>query len=137
MEIKQLNDPTNSRYRYIIFKGSDVYRRFITGDGNENIEHAVLKYSENDTPAHGSYGASLFHPLWQLKREAILKRDAHRCVICKRHMELQVHHRQYHFVVKDNQFKMPWDYNDELLISLCESCHKRGHSKFKVPIINI
>ena len=137
MEVKQLNDPTNSRYRYINFKGGNVYRRFITDDKNGNIERASLKYSENDTPAHGSYGALLFHPLWRSKREEILKRDLHKCVICKNQKELQVHHRQYHFVVKENRFKMPWDYNDGLLISLCESCHKRGHSKFKVPIINI
>jgi hypothetical protein len=137
MEIKQLGDPTNSRYRYIIFKGSNVYRRFITGDENRNIESAGLKYSENDVPAHGTYGALLFHPLWRSKREEILKRDLQKCVICRNSSTLQVHHRQYHFVVKQNQFKMPWDYSNELLISLCESCHKRGHSKFKVPIINL
>jgi hypothetical protein len=137
MEIKQLNDPTNSRYRYIIFKGNNVYRRFITKDENGSIERAALIYSENEAPAHGTYGALLFHPLWRSKREEILKRDFHKCVICNNHTELEVHHRQYHFVVKQNQFKMPWDYNDNLLISLCESCHKRGHSKFKVPIINI
>jgi hypothetical protein len=48
-----------------------------------------------------------------------------------------VHHRQYHYVVRINKFKAPWDYPDHLLISLCESCHGRGHSKFKIPIISI
>ena len=38
MEVKQLNDPTNSRYRYFGFKGDDMYRRFVRGDKNGNLE---------------------------------------------------------------------------------------------------
>jgi len=131
------SDPTNSRYRHLILKGNNVYRRFVKTEKQEGIERSVLEYSENSIPAHGTYGALLFHPLWRSRREEILRRDLSKCVICKSSNALQVHHRQYHFVVKRNQFKLPWDYPDQLLICLCESCHKRGHSKFKVPIINI
>jgi hypothetical protein len=130
-----MNDPTNSRYRYLTFKSSGSYRRFVTE--NKSLQQIDLVYRHQDTPAHGTYGALLFDPQWKYKREEILKRDAHSCVICKGNTGLQVHHRQYHFVVKENQFKLPWDYPNNLLITLCESCHKRGHSKFKVPTINI
>jgi hypothetical protein len=130
-----MNDPTNSHYRYLNFKGSESYRRFIKDD--KKLQQVGLTYQEQDIPAHGSYGALLFTSQWKTKREEILKRDSYSCVICTGNNGLQVHHRQYHFLVLQNQFKLPWEYPANLLITLCESCHKRGHSKFKVPTINI
>lgn len=130
-----MNDPTQSRYRHLNFKSNNVYRRFVQVD--KNLEKATLETSLLDIPAHGSYGALLFRSEWKIKREEILKRDSNNCVICKSAYSLQIHHRQYHFVVGKNQFKLPWEYSDNLLITLCESCHRRGHSKYKVPIINI
>ena len=126
-------DPTNSRYRYLASKGTGLYRRFIKDD--KELQTVGLVYQDNKTPAHGTYEA--FEPKWRAKREEILKRDLNSCVVCKGNVGLQVHHRQYHFIVRQHQFKLPWDYPNELLITLCESCHKRGHSKYKVPTINI
>jgi hypothetical protein len=131
----QMHDPTNTRYRYLDFKGTGVYRRFI--QDNKKVESSGLVYQDQVAPAHGSYGALLFDPRWKTKRLEIINRDSHSCVICKSNNGLQVHHRQYHFIVQQNQFKLPWDYPHNLLITLCESCHSRGHSKFKVPTINI
>jgi len=130
-----MNDPTNSRYRYLKLKSNLVYRRYV----QENIKlgHSAVVQNDLDIPAHGTYGALLFTPQWRNKREEILKRDNYGCTICNGNTQLQVHHRQYHFVVTKNQFRLPWDYPGNLLITLCESCHKRGHSKFKVPTINI
>lgn len=130
-----MHDPTQSRYRHLNFKSNKVYRRFVQAD--KNLENAHLEHSVSDIPAHGSYGALLFRPEWKMKREEILKRDSRSCVVCKRTDSLQIHHRQYHFVVARNQFKLPWEYPGDLMITLCESCHQRGHSKFKVPTINI
>jgi hypothetical protein len=130
-----MNDPTQSKYRYLAFRGSDTYRRFIQED--KAIKQSVPTLQDHETPAHGTYGALLFDSRWKSKREEIIKRDQYACVICKGKEGLQVHHRQYHFIVRENQFKLPWDYDDYLLISLCELCHKRGHNKFKVPTINI
>ncbi|MFB9865641.1 HNH endonuclease [Rufibacter immobilis] len=130
-----MNDPTNSKYRHLSFKDSGPYRRFVQEE--KKLQAATLTYQQQDTPAHGSYGALLFKPEWRAKREEILQRDRHACVVCKGNDGLQVHHRQYHFIVRQNEFKMPWDYPGQLLITLCESCHKRGHNKFKVPTINI
>ncbi len=128
-------DPTHSRYRYLAFKNAEKYRRFIQRD--DSVREYGPTFIESLTPAHGTYGALLFTPQWRAKREEILKRDAYKCVICSDTADLQVHHRQYHFIVRESNFRMPWDYSESLLITLCESCHKRGHSKFKVPIINL
>lgn len=128
-------DPTNSRYRYIKLKNNIDFRRFPSNDKSLNQQTGVIL--ETEIPAHGTYGALLFRPEWRAKREEILIRDNRCCVICKNSYRLQVHHRQYHFVVRENQYKLPWQYPEHLLITLCESCHKRGHNKFKVPTINI
>lgn len=90
-----------------------------------------------EPPTHGTYGALLFDPRWRQKRQEILKRDGHACYICNTQEELQVHHRQYHWLSNDQAFKMPWEYEDHLLLTLCNNCHKRGHNQYKVPIINL
>jgi len=129
-----MHDPTQSRYRYLEFSGSDSYRRFIKNE--KNIETTWPKTQEADIPSHGSYAALLFRVEWKAKRIEILNRDQC-CVICTANHSLQVHHRQYHFIVSEHRFKNPWEYAGELMITLCESCHKRGHAKFKVPTINL
>lgn len=83
---------------------------------------------------HGGYGSALFDPRWKAKRKEILERDKNQCVICKSDKNLQVHHRQYHFSRTLNVFKNPWEYENSLMITLCESCHQRGHRLYKVPI---
>ncbi|MEO8960889.1 MAG: hypothetical protein ABI325_03345 [Ginsengibacter sp.] len=130
-----MNDPTNSRYRYLDIKDAGIYRRFV--QENKKLHQGVLVPQSNNIPAHGSYGALLFTPQWKIKRDEILKRDSYRCVMCHGKNGIKVHHRQYHFVVSRNEFKLPWEYPDNLLLTLCESCNKRGHSKYKVPTINI
>ena len=84
---------------------------------------------------HGTYGASLLDERWRKKRREILIRDGSQCVNCSARENLQVHHRQYHFQIKLRRYKEPWDYPDVLMITLCEPCHKRGHSLYKVPSI--
>jgi hypothetical protein len=127
---------TPIRSKYIAFKGEHAYRRYVQKEGSE-IQHGEQETATHELPIHGSYAALLFDPRWKQKRAQILLRDANRCVICGSEQNLQVHHRQYHFIRKTNEYKPPWDYGDHLLISLCESCHGRGHSKFKVPTITI
>lgn len=90
-----------------------------------------------DPEKHGSYKALILHPKWKQRRKEILARDNHSCVNCHETEDLQVHHRQYHFVLSLRQYKAPWDYPDRLLITLCVKCHAQGYSKFKVPIIKM
>jgi hypothetical protein len=98
---------------------------------NSILEHPM------DPQTHGSYKALILHPKWKLRRKEILHRDRHCCVNCGHTNELQVHHRQYHFILALKQYKTPWDYQDHLLITLCQKCHSQGHSKFRVPIIKM
>jgi len=132
--MEPLFDPTKSRYRYVNAENNKTYRRFV-GD-TDLVQKDKLEGGLGDVPAHGPYGAYLFRAEWKLKRKEIIERDRN-CVICNSISVLQVHHRQYHFLVRENRFKYPWEYHEHLLITLCESCHRRGHSKFKVPIINL
>ncbi|WP_276482591.1 HNH endonuclease [Paraflavitalea pollutisoli] len=125
-------------HRYLAFKDESPYRRYVEVDKPKNAPKATNGDApDTNTPVHGSYGGKLLHPKWKARRKAILARDRHRCIHCKNDNDLQVHHRQYHFVASQNQFRDPWDYSDHLLITLCERCHSRGHNKYKVPIITI
>ena len=65
------------------------------------------------------YSDKLKDPRWQKKRLEVLKRDEWQCQRCHDSKSmLAVHHRRY-LVGKE-----PWDYPDELLITLCENCHE-------------
>lgn len=125
-------------YKYLQFKGGQFYRRY-----NQAVFPAISALTKSaklialSTKSHGSYGSLLLHPNWKAKRKKILHRDMYRCVHCHSDKDLQVHHRQYHFLTIEQKFRLPWDYPDHLLITLCESCHSKGHNKYKVPTITI
>lgn len=122
------------RYRDIKDRSRTSISKF-EDQSNHDIPNDEQKKDIPET--HGSYAALILHPNWKSRRKEILERDQYRCVVCKDTRDLQVHHRQYHFVAITNQFKAPWDYPDHLLLTLCIKCHAQGHSKFKVPIIKI
>ena len=85
------------------------------------------------TYQHGSYREKLFDERWNRKRQEILERDNHKCVLCGSADGLVVHHKQYHFVSRLGVYRDPWNYQNKYLITLCRSCHERGHYKFEVP----
>ena len=65
------------------------------------------------------YSEKLRDPRWQKKRLEILERDEWTCQNCfDSESTLVVHHKKY---IKG---KEPWDYPNELLITLCENCHE-------------
>lgn len=65
-----------------------------------------------------SYSELLRHPHWQRKKTEILKRDKFKCKLCgDDETTLHVHHKEY---INGNN---PWDYPNDLLITLCEHCH--------------
>jgi hypothetical protein len=119
---------SNSKGRYDSL-ASSRYKEYTYGLNGNGTNQVQMDFE----PRHGTYGALLFDKRWIARRSEILQRDNHQCVICFSSEMLQVHHRQYHFVKALSQFKAPWEYEDYLLITLCEKCHSRGHSKFKVP----
>lgn len=125
-------------YRYLSFEDEQPYRRYVQRENQKDTgQHQLPDKSASSTLTHGSYGSLLFHPKWKSKRKEVLARDIYRCIHCNSDKNLQVHHRQYQFIVSQQQFRPPWDYPDHLLITLCESCHSRGHNKYKVPTINV
>lgn len=65
-----------------------------------------------------TYSEVLKSPYWQRKRLEIMKRDNFTCQFCSDHTStLNVHHTIY------LPGKMPWEYTDDQLITLCEKCH--------------
>jgi 5-methylcytosine-specific restriction endonuclease McrA len=84
-----------------------------------------------------TYSELLEAPQWNQKRKQILYRDGHRCKHCGNTHSLQVHHKQYHMLKYTGEFVSPWQYQNHLLITLCDTCHKNGHLMFKVPVFKI
>ena len=80
-----------------------------------------------------NYREHLFDKRWLNKRADILQRDGCKCKICGSEDHLVVHHKQYH-ITSDGKKLLPWMYDDKYLVTLCESCHKRGHYLYKVPV---
>jgi hypothetical protein len=59
-------------------------------------------------------------PRWQKKRLKIMERDNFMCTSCQSiDNTLNVHH-----CVPYRKETKPWEYEDDELITLCESCHK-------------
>jgi hypothetical protein len=84
----------------------------------EEKEKATTSYS-----SYIPYPEKLKSPRWQRKRLEIMSRDNFACRCClDENKTLNVHHIYY-----DNRYKNPWDYPSELLITMCESCHKIEH----------
>lgn len=66
-----------------------------------------------------TYLEKLKSPRWQKKRLEILQRDEFTCQQClDKETTLHIHH----FAYKKNY--EPWDYEDDMLITLCENCHE-------------
>jgi hypothetical protein len=68
-----------------------------------------------------SYIDLLKRPEWKSKRFEILKRDNFECTSCPETQSLHVHHTVYY------NNRLPWEYFDEELITLCKTCHDKAH----------
>lgn len=73
-----------------------------------------------------TYSDKLKDPRWLARREIILVQSDHCCTQCEKTEDdilseqgkkLEVHHVAY------MRGREPWDYPDDLLIPLCNSCH--------------
>lgn len=74
-----------------------------------------------------TYSELLKDPRWQKKRLTILDRDKFKCTYCgDGTSELHVHHKKY------LTGKKPWEYNKDMLTTLCGDCHKGIHRKEKI-----
>jgi uncharacterized protein YdaU (DUF1376 family) len=106
-----------------------VVKEFFTFDGehyhHKRIDYEIAKadkgYQKRARTKQKSavYGELLKDPRWQKKRLQILERDEFMCQKCHATSStLHVHHKVY-FLNKN-----PWDYPDDLLLTLCEACHE-------------
>ena len=70
-----------------------------------------------------TYRDMLLDRRWQIKKNKILERDNYKCKShnCKSDetVQLQVHHLDYIGNLA------PWDYPDDMLITLCKLCHEK------------
>lgn len=66
-----------------------------------------------------TYKEKLLDPRWQRRRLEIFNRDNFTCQKCgDNESTISVHHRWYAYG------KEPWEYPDDILVTLCENCHK-------------
>lgn len=71
------------------------------------------------TPGQTWYAKQRLDPRWQKKRLEVMERDKWTCQNCQsKDKTLNVHHKAY---VKG---LMPWEYENFVLVTLCEECHK-------------
>jgi len=69
------------------------------------------------------YSSQYLDPRWQKKRLEVMQRDEFKCRDCgDADSQLHVHHLMYF------KNRMVWDYDDKLLVCLCDSCHVSRHS---------
>jgi 5-methylcytosine-specific restriction endonuclease McrA len=94
---------------------------------------AVAAACHESARTHGSYGALNLHPKWKAKRAEILKRDGYKCANCSRTEDLEIHHRRYVYSIARRAYLNPWEYFDEELLTLCRTCHQKGHRMYEVP----
>jgi len=77
-----------------------------------------------------NYTEQFKSPEWQKKRLKIMDRDDFSCRICGTKTEtLNVHHIFY------EPHKSVWDYDDGILITLCENCHNYQHENNNFTLI--
>jgi 5-methylcytosine-specific restriction endonuclease McrA len=76
------------------------------------------------------YSKLLRQKEWKVKRIVILERDGYTCQKCGNSpSSLHVHHKLY------IHGKLPWEYSNKHLITLCGICHMHEHKTNIIPVI--
>ena len=74
------------------------------------------------------YQSQLRQEEWKLRASEIKERDNYQCQAynCSTpKSQLQVHHLDYF------NHKAPWEYPNDMLITLCEKCHRKEITRYK------
>ena len=102
------------------------YIKYYSKHNNINIE-------SNNQIWYGTYYEKLLHqPEWYNYREQVLKQHNYTCDWCGTHNQLQVHHKVYYKDPRTNYLINPWEYSEDKVMCLCDSCHKKYHQKYQV-----
>jgi len=67
------------------------------------------------------YSKLLKRMQWKYIAGEVRKRDGYKCVKCGSSRSLHVHHKVYVYG------RMPWEYNEKYLETLCKECHSKEH----------
>jgi 5-methylcytosine-specific restriction endonuclease McrA len=78
-----------------------------------------------------NYFKLLEDPRWFKKRDKILNRDNYQCTVCGVKKNLRVHHTFYYKI-----FTPPWNYPNNSLLTICDSCHEFYHKTHELVIVN-
>lgn len=118
----------NSYYEdFIIFHNpNEILRRaWVENKKNEIFTYNSLLHLLGNTSINNIKYFDLLNCFeWQFKRFKILYRDKFKCVDCNELSErLHVHHTYY---LKD---ELPWEIDDNALVSLCKTCHRKRHDE--------
>ena len=91
------------------------------GDKNKPFELARLRFALKKIEAN--FGGILWegYSLICFYEEIFTGKD---------HIDLNIHHKLY------IEGKKPWEYNDEVLISLCSDCHENTHGQNEIYVYN-
>lgn len=85
-----------------------------------NAEGCFACFEMDTMKQEKTYSEKLRDPRWQRKRLQIMNRDGFHCQHCgDSESTLNVHHTLY------KRGLAPWEYDDTLLITLCEQCHEQ------------
>lgn len=66
---------------------------------------------------------------WKYKRLKILLRDSYKCTDCNKISKF--HHVHHTYYLQD---RLPWDIEDNALVTLCYNCHKKRHELEAIPV---
>jgi hypothetical protein len=81
------------------------------------------KSNASQSPKY-KYAEKLKDPRWQKLRLQVFERDGWRCRVCdQKDNTLHAHHTYY-----DNNTEGPWDYPQETIVTLCDTCHEKEHA---------
>ena len=123
-QVKKLSrEELEKKYLNLLFKTFDNKKNArLNGVLGSMISVKKKKKLEKGESRKEQYHQQLEHPMWEKKRNIILKRDQYQCRLCGSKHNLQVHHIKY------SSDKKAWEYPNLDLITLCEECHKKVHA---------
>lgn len=78
-----------------------------------------------------AYELLLERPEWKAYRLAVLAERGELCEWCGSNKNLQVHHKFY-LKYPNGKHILPWEYNINCLLVLCNDCHTKAHKKYKI-----
>lgn len=126
-DYNNVNQPFAETNKVEYVKKTNIVETNKTIDYNPFIDYNPLHI----TKAENYYDKLLDSKEWKEKRQLIIIRDFYRCRYCGSEQNLQVHHKYYNKYPNGKKV-LPWDYPNDALITLCDSCHKRIHETKKI-----